>query len=61
MKKLLSEPVIVFWIGMVFGMSITALMVGDKMIPKAILKMNKIYIDGKYYEIRKLHEITSRN
>jgi hypothetical protein len=54
MKELLNEKVFVFFLGMVFGLMITGVIVGDKMIPKALLKNKQIYMDGKMYELREM-------
>lgn len=60
-NKMLKEPCVMFFLGMCFGLMVTGTIVGDKMIPKAILNMKKIYIDGTTYEIRRTDETGSRN
>lgn len=53
-KRIIKEPVVIFWLGMVFGMIITAGVFGYDIVPKSMLKKKKFYMDGKYYEIKEL-------
>ena len=52
--QILKEPCVMFFLGMLFGLMITGLIVGDKMIPKILLKNKKIYVDYRYYEIKEI-------
>jgi hypothetical protein len=53
-KKITQEPAFIFWLGMVFGMIITAGVFGHDVVPKSMLKKKSFYMDGKYYEIKEL-------
>lgn len=52
--QILKEPCVMFFLGMCLGLLITGIIVGEKMIPKALLNNKKIYIDYKYYEIKEI-------
>jgi len=51
MKELLKNNLVCFWLGMGFGMSITAIIVGNNMIHKSVLSKKMVYLDGKFYYI----------
>jgi hypothetical protein len=54
MENLLKERVVIFWLGMVFGLSISAIIVGNDMVPRAVLENKRVYINGKFCQIKEI-------